>query len=275
MKKNIYITCLVIVTVLCILGGTVFHVTHWLYGSSFSLWDWGSGESLDRSRVTYAQTLDAFTDVTIEGCVFDITVQAGSEYALSYDCVAYLVPEIQLESGTLAIIQPSVSHLGSNNSCKMTLTVPAGAGLDTLTIYTDVGDIDVSGLTIGYASVAADVGDIEMENCTFTASDMAADVGEIELSRCSLGESTASCDVGDLEITSCDFISLNASADVGEISIRAAGDLSAYRIDLTTDMGSVTVNGEKYKRNFNLPGSGGSGELTAYTNLGDIDLIYE
>ncbi len=253
--KKIYISILVVITVICIIGGTAFHVLNWFSGS-FHLWNWESGAGLDHSRVTYSEVLDSFENITIEGSVLDITVKSGSSYSLSYDCVSYLLPDISLENDTLTIIQPAVPHFGgSNNYCQMTLTVPSKSALNELYISTDVGDVSISELTSHSATIQSDVGELDIEKCSFTISDLSADVG-------------------DVEIKSCNFTHLNVSADVGDISIDSNGDLSAYQIELTTSMGAVTVNGEKHKKTFHQQSSGLSNSLTAYTSLGDIDLSY-
>lgn len=272
--KKIFISVLVVITVICIIGGTTFHILK-RFSGSFHLWNWESGAELDHSRVTYSEVLDSFENITIEGSVLDITVKSGNSYSLSYDCVSYLVPDISLENDTLTIIQPAVPHFGgSNNYCQMTLTVPSKSVLNELYISTDVGDVSVSELTSYSATIQSDVGELDIEKCSFTISDLSADVGDVETSNCSLGEGSAVSDVGDVEIRSCDFTRLNVSADVGDISIDSHGDLSAYQVDLSTDMGAVTVNGENHKKNFNQQSSGSSNSLTAYTSLGDIDLSY-
>ncbi len=283
MKKSIYTTILVILTVCCIIGGTIFHILGWF--SSFSLlpWNWGnSSDKLNTQRETYSASLDEFSTVKIEGSVMDVTIQTGNDYHLSYDCVAYLVPEVKLSAAdhSLEIIQPTVPQFGigvHNNHCEMTLTVPDTCSLEDLTLLSDVGDIDLVGIKSETANIQSDVGDVEIDRCSFHSSELRMDVGDLKVKNSSLEICVADSDVGDMDFISCDFTSLDACGDVGDIEIVLEKDDSAYGIDLCCDIGDVYVDGEKYKQNYRTHSGNehSSGFITGSTSSGDIRLTYK
>lgn len=282
MKKSIYTTILVILTICCIIGGTIYHVFGWLSHSSLLPWNWGSSyEKLDESRETYESQLDAFSAVKIDGSVFDITIESGDGYYISYDCVSYLVPEIRQSSSdkTLEIIQPKVPQFHSgihNNNCDMILTVPGDCKLEGVTILGDVGDIEIKNLSGAKLCIESAVGDASVTHCNFDFSDISMDVGTLEVEDSSLGVCTADSDVGDLTFSSCDFTSLDAGADVGDIEIELQKDISHYEVDLSCDIGSVSVNGKDCRKSFHQTVSGGkiSNSIIATTSTGDIKLKY-
>lgn len=280
MKKNIYTTILVILTICCIIGGTIYHVFGWLSHSSLMPWNWGSSyEKLDGNRETYESQLDAFSTVKIDGSVFDITIESGDGYYISYDCVSYLVPEIRQSSSdkTLEIIQPRVPHFNvgiHNNNCEMTLIVPSDCKLEHVTILGDVGDINMKDISGANLSIESAVGDAKITHCNFDFSDVSMDVGELEAENSFLGICTADSDVGDMTFSSCDYTSLDAGADVGDIEIELQKDISHYEVDLSCDIGSVSVNGKDCRKSFYQSSEHNSNSIIATTSTGDIKLKY-
>lgn len=259
MNKNVYKIILVTLTICCIIGGTIYYVVGWLSNFSFFPWNTGSKANVSTERETYSSQTDAFDTVKINGTVFDITIETGDDYSLTYDCVSYLVPQINIKTNDRAIeiIQPKLPHFGNgmhNNSCQMTLTVPANCSLNKVTITNNVGDIALNNLAITDASIDSDVGDVTLNNCFIDAL-----------------ESTV--DVGDMDFTACDLRSLDASSDVGDIKIELANDITSYNIDLSSDIGSVTVNGTDYKKTFHASSKENKDRtLSISTSTGDISL---
>ena len=280
MKKSIYTTILVILTICCIIGGTIYHVFGWLSHSSLLPWNWGSSyEKFDENRETYESQLDAFSAVKIDGSVFDITIESGDGYYISYDCVSYLVPEIRQSSSdkTLEIIQPRVPQFNvgiHNNNCEMTLTVPGDCKLEGVTILGDVGDIEIKNLSGAKLCIESAVGDASVAHCNFDFSDISMDVGTLEVEDSSLGVCTADSDVGDLTFSSCDFTALDAGSDVGDIEIELQKDISHYEVDLSCDIGSVSVNGKDCRKSFYQSSEHNSNSISVSTSTGDIKLKY-
>lgn len=277
MKKTIYIVTITIITVLCIIGGSIYHILGWM-GSIFDFGDWSWGGSfLDHSRVTYSEDLPDFEEIHLDCSVMDITIETGDTFHLSFDCVAYLVPDVNVIDGTLRLKQPSVPHFGgSNNHCDMTLTIPSDVALSTSNISLDVGDIRLSDITFQKkCTIKTDVGDLRIQNCTFADAELESDVGDIRLEDSELITSEINADVGDVKLTECTFGYLNISGDVGDITVESGSDLSEYPMEFSCDFGNVTVNGRNHKRYFSQDGSLTKSGLYLENSVGDIKVEYK
>jgi hypothetical protein len=266
-----------IITICCIIGGSVYHLLRWIPGYSGISGISGS----DSSRVSYNEVLEDFSEISIDGSVFDITIESGTEYRLSYECDSKLVPTVSVEQGVLTIKQPKNHSTGISfgvtvNHCKMTLTVPSDRVLNSIDVFSDVGDISIRDLTASTASVSSNVGDITLTGCDFSQIDVMADVGDVELGNCSFDSGSADSDVGDILLTGCAFRQMELTGDVGDIDVRSDTDLSGAKLSLETDMGDVSVNGTSHSKEFKqqYKDSDSDCSLTAETNMGDITVVY-
>jgi hypothetical protein len=272
--KIIALIVITVITVCCIIGGSTYHLLRWIPGFS------GIAGS-DSSRVSYNEVLKDFSEISIDGSVLDITIESGTEYRLSYDCDSNLVPTVSVEQGVLTIKQPKNRNTGISfgvtiNHSKMTLTVPSDRVLNSIDVFSDVGDISISDLTASAASVSSDVGDITLTGCDFSQIDVMADVGDVTLGNCSFDCGSADSDVGDIVLTGCGFRQMELTGDVGDIEVRSDTDLSGAKLMLETDMGEVSVNGISHKKEFQQERSDKDTDcsLTAETSMGDISVVY-
>lgn len=258
MKKTLYLTILAIVTVICIIIGSVYHISGWFSGSWFGghgiignilnvVTNNSGNPKLDHSRVTYSENLDAFDKIEIDTDVMDITINTGDSYHLEYDCVAYLEPEVSVKDKTFHLEQLS-KWWGSNNKCSMNLTVPSGTVLNDTYISSDVGNVKIYNIESEHATLEVNVGDITLESCKFVSSDITGDVGNINVNTSNLGDSTIENDTGNIEVDLCEFEDIDIYNDIGNVDLNTNTDLSNYEIDLSTDLGSIKYNGEKQKK---------------------------
>lgn len=273
MKKTKYLAILAIVTVICIIIGTVIHITHW-FGYGFSnLFSFVSSTKLDHSRVTYSENISEFNEIEIEASVMSITIKPGDSYSLTYDCVKYLEPDFKVKGNKFTLSQPSVPHFGgSNNKCNMTLTIPAGIVLNNIDILSDIGNIKINDSNSSNIKLESDIGNITLENCKFENSEIQCDIGNIKLNTCSLGDSELENDTGNINVSECEFEDLDAYNDVGNVEFKTSLTLDNYDIDLLTDIGTIKFNGEKQKKHFSQKASNTSDayELNIETDIGNI-----
>lgn len=278
MKKTIYLTILSIVTVFCIIFGTIYHLTGWFdSGNTFNLFRNNSSSKLDYSRVTYSEDLDSFDSIEIDTSAMDITIEIGDAYHLTYDCVAFLVPDVNVKNSTFKLIQPEIPHFGgSDNHCGMTLTIPADVALENADIVADIGNVTITDIHSGYITLQADIGDITIDSCDFNHSDIEADIGNLKINSCDLGETEIDADTGNISIASCDFTNIEVSNDMGNISLSTDMDLSGYSMDISTEMGNLTMNGKKIKRRFSQSAADSAGgcRLIIENDAGNIDVSY-
>lgn len=282
MKKTLYLTILAIVTVICIIIGSVYHIAGWFgnmwFGGHSILGDiWGfitddDSSRRDRSHVTYSEDLSAFDKIEIDTSVMDVTVNTGDTYHLEYDCLAYLKPDMSVKGRTFSLEQPEVRWPGSNNKCSMILTVPTGTVLNSTDISSNVGNISMYNIESGDITVDADVGDITVESCSFESSDIQGNVGNINARTSNLGKFSAETDTGDIKIETCEFKDIDIYNDVGDVKLDTNNiDISGYEIDLSTDVGSVHYNGKNHKKYYYQPASGSSSySIEIETDIGDV-----
>ena len=121
MKKNIYLTILTIVTVLCIIGGTCYHVIGWgvSLAEHFVPFFKSQQEETSTKQSSADNTkLDAFSNISVDVKVMDLTLTKGSDFSISYSASEKLVPEYDVDDGTLVLTQKGLksdSLLGMNS----------------------------------------------------------------------------------------------------------------------------------------------------------------
>jgi hypothetical protein len=244
MKKNVYLIILTVITIICIIGGTSYHL---IAGSGNSLGQSFKNTGVFSGMFTDSETLslDAFTSIQIDADVMSLTIRQGSDYSIQYSASEGLEPVYSIKNGELVIKQryPNGSFWDklrflNKGKCSVTITVPFSETLDRLEANSDIGDFTVEGLSISTLSLSADVGDIYVSSCT---------LGE---------DNEISADVGNVELKDCTFTSLSVEADVGDVSVNSGLDLSDYNMELSADMGKISVSGINYGAKYKQKGVG-------------------
>lgn len=271
MKRNVYLVLITIITVICIIAGTGYHLVRFGLSVAENLPSLGefinavSDQNDDENNSNHTKngnqnavssvqtTLDAFTSISADMSVVDLTIKSGDTFSIAYKASKKLVPEYKVENNCLTITQHSIIHNAiGGKKCLVTVTV--ADALTNVKLQTNVGDVDLSGLTIQTLDLGADVGDIDLKDC-------------------SLGTSTLEADVGDVDLKNNTFQSMNISNNVGDVSVISQEALSDYSIDLNTSIGDVTVNGKSCHRSYSQDGKSAQ-SLTISNDTGDIDLKY-
>lgn len=279
MKKTLYLTVLSLVTVFCIIAGSIYHISGWIgfgLGSVFNFISGDGDSSSSRSQATYSEDIDTFKNIKIDSDVMSINIKEGDAFHLEYDCLESRKPSFKVSGNTLDIKQPSArgwlrNHI--NYKCDLTITIPSGTVLESSDIVTDVGNIDINNTECKDFNAESDVGNITIKSCTFEYSEIESDVGNIEASSSDLGKTNIETDTGDIDITSCGFKDTEIYNDVGNVELSDNKiDISNYTVDLSTDFGSIKVNGKKHKRSFYQEASGSKDiyNIIIETDIGSI-----
>lgn len=251
--KKIYIFVLSAVTVFCVILGTLVHVGGWL-DLGFFPFGGDSGSSKE-----YSEEQPGFRSLDIDAAVMSVTIQKGDRYHISYKASENLIPKMELKGETLVVTQPSTrkfwKNILGNKKCEMTITIPEGTVLNSAKFDFDVGNLIVSDLSSEQTKVSSDVGNVELTSCRGNRLE-------------------AESDVGNIEIRSSEFKDTQIDTDVGNVYFSAAGNFSEYNVALATDLGKVTVDGNKLKRNFSQTASAASSgrRLTVETDTGNIEI---
>lgn len=256
MKKNIYLTILTIVTVICIIAGSCYHIIGWgiSLAEKFNFPFWGDNAKISAGKLTESGDLplDEFTSIQADVSVMDLNIVNGTDFSIRYSANQKLIPKYKVENNVLIINQTcKMSSIAGSKKCAVSITVPQE--LDTIDIAAAVGDIDLNGLTSSNLILKADVGDIDISDCDF---------GQVELDAA----------VGDIDFSNSSFLTMNAVNDVGDVKVDT-DDLSDYQIELNTSIGEVSVNGRGSHRNFEQDGDTNR-KLVIDNSTGDIELTY-
>lgn len=235
MKRAIYLSVLVVITVGCIL---------WRVGSDAFGWFYSGDETEQGTEVSLegTQVLDAFSEIRVESDVMDVTIQKGTDYSLSYRTAGKNKPAYSVKDGVLSVTQKQQKkhwNLGmvSNKSAAMTITVPEDVALKDVDITSNVGDVDINGIVTERFECELDVGDMTAKNAE-------------------LGESTIDADVGDIEAA-------------------LVGESDAYDISFDCGVGEATLNGENVKKNTQIHAADAEGKIELSADVGDIDVSIE
>lgn len=257
MKKNIYLTILVIITVFCIICGSVYHIVGWgvsLFDNIFT--DSSNKESAGPTITSDGTALEDFTSVSVDVNVMSLTIEPGDTASISYRCSSKLKPDYYVEDDTLYITQKGkrIKFWGSTK-CSVTLTLPDDQYYKLLDITAEVGDINIKDLNGENILLNASVGDINIENCEFEDIDIQASVGDVDIEKCS-------------------FLLLDIDNSVGDIDVSSRTDLSDYYISMSTSIGEVEVNDHYFRRSYSQDGISKQKSVTLSNSTGDIELSY-
>lgn len=199
-------------------------------------------------------------------------------------------PQYEVKGNTLVVTQKMGMNWGVKNgfpnNCSVTVTVPEGVspeldiklamgGIEagdlsfgTVVLDLDMGACKMTGCSMASCNVDADMGACTFTNCSMTNCGMDADMGDITLTNCSFTDGTFSADMGSIDMTGASFVSADCDANMGSIevsgsfsSLTADCDMGSIKVttaegsenasmDLKTDMGKITVNGQSQGSEF-------------------------
>ena len=310
MKKKIYLTILAVVTVFCIIFGTLRHMGVFghsenvrydtekmqIAGNDFSGGGNVSGGNVSRSESGTADenakpgkngnadrntnsgknagmgenagksgtglqaeaTNSTVTEMHAEIDYGSLIVKIGDEFSAEYNGSNDYKPDVSLKNGVLTIFQKTDSWNFFRNimnpKAELTITLPKGTVLNTADIRLDLGDADVSGLTIKNGTVVNNM-------------------GNIEIAYCRLGTMNIEADLGDVQVEKCEFYDLYIEEDLGKVRVFSAKDLTGAEIHLETDLGKVLVNGNDQGTAYSVSGAGDI-RLSVQNDMGDVELEY-
>lgn len=238
------------------------------------------------ATVSGIEEVSAFAGVDLEMDAGNLTIQKGSEYSVSYEGYPVgKEPRYEVKGDTLVLTQKMEVGLTKSSfpsGCSVTLTIPEGASpeldlelsmgglelkdlaLGTVSMDLDMGGCTVTDCTMGGFHIDADMGAITFTDCTMGNGSMDADMGSITLKNYNFDDATFAADMGGIKISDATFASADCKADMGSvevsgtfatlsadcgmgsIKVTTASDGKDANMDLVTDMGKITVNGENH-----------------------------
>lgn len=202
MKKNIYLIIITIITVVCIIAGSLYHIGGFALGLFDNLIP--HSDKSPGNVCTEELSVDKFSNLVFDTTISNINVKTGDSYMVSYKCNKRLVPKIKSSGDTLTISQSKGSNYRRNTTSEITVTIPEGAALNKLSLDTGVGDLYVTGCSFATCDVDGGTGDLSFENCAFDEMDI--------------------------------------DGGTGNITVTSSQSLDGYMMDLDSGTGDITIN---------------------------------
>ena len=233
MKKAVFFIVLVAITLFCIFYGTSKHVGNLKHVFKD---DYEEENKVFTEKNLINETFQSFSKIDLNAAIMEVTIEEGSDFKVegSYNKES-LKPEIIVRNGTLVLTQKGTRN-GSNpgiNKCKVVITLPRQAALDSVQINSNVGDIKLADFIANEIGINLNVGEIEVRNVSFDK--------------------------------------IRCANNVGKVSIKSAASIKDYEISASTDVGGVRIDGHSYKRSYNQQGKG-SKRIKVDTNVGEINI---
>lgn len=281
--RKAYLTIIWIVTVICIIGGTIYHVgglVNFVGNSIFNSTDQGSKwySHMVSGKCEINTKCDRVA-IEADGNSMDFTLKKGDSWSAEYESVESLKPQIDVteENGVakLKISQPDVKGRpvnGRNLNCSLTITMPENVSVTDFSMDMDLGDVDINDIKADVLDMTLDLGDLDIKNCNVATLTANLDLGDVTVENTDLKKTDVESSLGDVNITDCEFDDMTVTADMGDIDIKSAKSLEEYMIDADVDMGKVRVNKKSCGDDYSQSGKGGS--LTVDVSMGDVAIAW-
>ena len=274
MKRKAYVISISIVTVICIIWGSIYHIGGLMDGD-FSFRGFFFGEKT--KKVSKDVEIEDFSSINIKSEIMDVEIQKGDQFKLHYECnKEKLIPKYSIEGGVLKIEQKGsggFSLFSSGSSCKAVITVPDGKTFSDISIVSNTGDFIMGDVITEKIDVETDTGDFIIKNSNLGNTKIDTDTGDIIIENSVMADMKMVSDTGDVEISGTTLAGIDIESDTGDISIKGGFKMAEYNKSIETDTGDITVNGSEQGSKYNNDATEGSGKsLRIKTDTGDVTL---
>lgn len=285
--RKAYLSILWIITVICIIGGTIYHVGGLVQFAGNNIFSYVTNVGMKKEQAgpLVSDQYDLAVEnnraaINVDGSYMDFTLQKGDSWGASYNGVEWLKPELDVteEDGVTKLVftQPDAAGRKLNKyynlNSSLTIVVPENVSFTDLNITLYLGDLDMTDVKADRVELNLDLGDLDVENCnvgTFTTN---MDMGDTTIKKTELKNADINASMGDIEVTDSEFKDMKLTADMGEITVKSAVSLDDYRIDADVSMGDVKVNGKNYSDDYSQKGN--AGELIVDSSMGDAEIAW-
>ncbi|MBR1472461.1 MAG: DUF4097 family beta strand repeat protein [Lachnospiraceae bacterium] len=252
-NKKAYLTTITAITVFCIFWGSMCHL-----GGLFFL-QRGKGVLMDGMG-----DCSPFDSAEVEIDMGELKIYTGEDYMVSYRGYPEgQVPQWSVKNGTLHIEQQNGMGWekgGIPAGCSVAITIPEDAQPD-MNIQLSMGGMELKNLTLGDMKIDLDMGGLKLTDCSMRDCSVDADMGSIDLIGCSFADGEFDADMGSITLKDVTCSTADCNADMGSIDVSGsfkglAADCAMGAVNVTTekgsenaamqlsaDMGKVTVNG--------------------------------
>ncbi|MBR4528792.1 MAG: DUF4097 family beta strand repeat protein [Lachnospiraceae bacterium] len=267
MKRTLYYTILICVTISCIVTGCVLHAIHW--GSRLNLFFKNEGTKTVSRDYTVT---DAFDSVQMELGLGDVEIESGSAFSADWKGPSDLAPEINNIHGALVITQNTdLFHSQTlTGKKKLTITLPKGQVYNDFKVALDMGNCEIEDISAKNAEIDLKMGNLKFKDAVCDTLNVDAAMGNVEIDGLKAKNAAFSVDAGNIDVSDMGtFESLSVDANMGNVKLDLDMKLADLTISSDSDLGSVTVNGNKL-----TDSSLGSGpaKLSVNADLGSVKI---
>ncbi len=255
MKKT-YLTVLTIITILCIIFGSLYHIGGFFGKISsfpFPVPQLSVGRDKD---VSFEEKYNGISAIDMDVDFMNVKIDShnGSEVVATYEGSDRLKPIIEVKNGVLSISQKQKVKLSlTTDKTSFTLLLPSDNPLKEVSVDVDMGNVDMNNFITEKMSIDTDMGNIEGGNITADSTDISADMGNVSL-------------------TGMEFSSLEIDTDMGNVDITSRKNLDNYAFACDADGGNININGTKVSKDYMTTGS--EGTVMIDTDMGNISIDY-
>ena len=284
MGRKVFLTLLVIATVVCIIVGLCIHTGMFRNGFRIGIPGIAFNEEI-KTEVLYSEKdaagrgnsgvkiPDEITALEISAEIMDVKIVPGEELYVEYTGSETYRPTISAEGSRLIITQKTKNVIGINFSGidnSLLVKLPEDLEIESFNIGTDTGRVTMESVATASLEIETSTGGVELKELASASTDIRTDTGSVKVENSDLGELSGKTDTGSIELNSCSFGNTDLQTDTGSVEISSLSKHGEYSMDLGSDTGSITVNGEKIKGHYRY--DGGKYMIKIETDTGRITL---
>lgn len=226
----------------------------------------------------------AFASIDVSSDIADVSLVPGSSYGVEavYDEDGG-APVVEVKNKTLVIKPPesreknvwfNFSNAGSEDP-QIKIYFPQDAKFQTVKVSSNMGDVNVSGLSAGDAELTVDSGDLQMGRLTADTLRIESNMGDTEGAHLKTNSADISSSSGDLELSGSFAGLTNIRSDMGDCEVYTQLAKESYAIEAKTGMGDCEVDGMESDGDYHLQNPSAKNRLMLDIEAGDLEIHFQ
>ena len=246
--------------------------------------------------------LKKFTDIDINVDIYSVEFIESDNYGIEiFYQNSDKKPTYSLDGGKLKIKHNEKNSwrffnfdLDLRNDQFIKIYLPKNAVLNNVVIKNDIGSIDIGQFIAKSVNIENNIGNASINNAKIDEFEAALDTGRLTIENCEIllngkiksgignvnGKNIKSsnlkinCDTGGIDLQGDFQGNTILSSNIGSIKLETSKDRDFYNYDISTDIGSVTIDGEKQKRGVSNSSKNSDNKLTITSDTGSIKINF-
>lgn len=184
-------------------------------------------------------------------------------------------PNYKVSNGKLTVFTPEHGALRLRNaeSGQFIVYLPKTAELDTVSLKTDLGGIQIADRKVNSLWAHCDAGDILLNRVSVRDLKIEQDLGNFGMLDSSVTHSAdVQCSAGEVTVSGNIQGNVNLSVDLGNIRFETTEEAAKYQYNLSVDMGTIMVDGSRSEGS--RTHQGGPSALTAQSSAGEVEVRF-